>query len=195
MTERVGVACLVLMLAASFAVAQDTTSENGGFCATAPQELLVALDGSWSMTQGPGVAVGAFPIPLPGHPPVAMRLEYDPEGGFAILSGQGQQMLMVPMVTETASRALGKDSFDVFATETEGLDACDWYALPTLVGSNAYALSGTVSYEQISFVDDSAYNGFLHVAAALCVGDTFVGVGVHAAEGGLAAVPISGKGC
>lgn len=170
MTERLAIAWFVLVLAASFAAAQDSASGGGDFCAIAPQELLVALDGSWSLEQGAGLAVGGVPIPLPAHPPVAMRLEYDAEGGFAILGGQGQQMVMVPVVTETASAVLG-DWFEHFATATEGMDACEWYALPTLVGSNVYALKGTTQTGSLQWFDDSGAVMEYNMGAVFCVGD------------------------
>lgn len=142
MAGRLATALLLLVLPARFAAAQDTPSGGGDFCATAPQELLAALDGSWSFTQGRGMAITGGPaVPLPAHPPVRMGLEYNSEGGYAILSGQGQQMLMLPTATETASGLLG-GLYQNFVTSTEGMDACDWYALPTLVGTNAYDLSG-----------------------------------------------------
>jgi hypothetical protein len=169
MTKRLAIVCVVLVLAAGFVAAQDAPTGGEGFCATAPPELLAALDGSWSLEQGPGLAVGGWPIPLPAHPPVAMRLEYDAEGGFAILSGQGQQMLMVPVVTEIVSDVLG-DWFPHFEGSTEGMEACDWYALPTLIGSNVYALSGAIPAEWARVLGES--NASIEYAVAiLCVAD------------------------
>lgn len=144
MIGRLATAFILLVVPAGYVAAQDTPSSGGGFCATAPQDLLSALDGSWSLTQGRGIAIGGPPIPLPAHPPVEMGLEYNSEGGYAILSGQGQQMLMLPTSTETASNILGGLN-ENFVTATEGMDACDWYALPTLVGSNWYDLTRIIT--------------------------------------------------
>lgn len=170
MTERLILACFVLVLTASLAVAQDPPSGGGDFCAIAPQALLVALDGSWSMEQGPGFAIGGVPIPLPAHPPVAMRLEYVADGGYAILSGQGQQMAMVPMVTETATEVLG-DWSEHFVSSTEGMEACDWYALPTLMGSNVYALRGAIPPDMATVLGEySSSTDSFAVGIFACVG-------------------------
>ena len=131
---------LLLVVPAGFVVAQASASSGEEFCATAPQDLLAALDGSWTLTQGPGLAIGGLPIPLPGHPPVAVGLEYISEAGFAIMTAQGQDLIMWPEATENASNLLG-DLNQYLVTSTEGMDACDWDALPTLVGTNLYALS------------------------------------------------------
>ena len=152
MIGRLVPAVLLLVLFANYAAAQNTSSSGAGFCTTAPQELLVALDGSWSLTQGMGAGtgwtmVGGIPIPvgiafpLPPQAPVGMTLTYDPDIGAAIMSGDGQQMIMMPTMTETAAQALGPDFEDLVGSAASGAE-CDWYALPTLVGTNEYFLSG-----------------------------------------------------
>jgi hypothetical protein len=131
---------LLFVMPAGLVVAQTPAASAAEFCASAPHELLTALDGSWTLTQGPGLAIGGLPIPLPAHPPVPVTLEYILEGGHAILNAQGQDMLMMPTTTEDASELLGELN-QYLVTSTEGMDACDWYALPTLVGTNLYDLS------------------------------------------------------
>jgi hypothetical protein len=145
MIGRLATALILFGVPAGYVAAQDAPAGGDGFCATAPQELLVALDGGWSLRQGPGIVIGGPRIPLPAHPPVAVSLQYNSEGGYAILSAQGQEMIMLPTSTDMATTLLGGMS-ENFVTSTEGMNACDWYALPTLVGTSVYDLT-TTRYE------------------------------------------------
>lgn len=72
---------------------------TANFCATSPAELLSALDGTWTLTQGPGWAAaggGSIGMRLPPHPPQQMQIAFDPNLGFPVMSAQGQHMVLLP---------------------------------------------------------------------------------------------------
>ncbi|MBV0914114.1 hypothetical protein [Anianabacter salinae] len=131
---------LWLILAAAQANAQSSRET----CPTAPRDLLVGLDGTWSVQQGPGVMIvpvmGA--LPLPPHAPLRLTMAYDPETGTSQLTGNGpnEQLIMfptheslVPQIQEMVSAADKENLLNI------GTD-CDWYALPLMVGTNTYSL-------------------------------------------------------
>lgn len=98
MIGRLATACLLFVLPAGFAEAQDTASDDGGFCATMPPDLLAALDGRRSLRQGAGAgrrgpAQGQIVIPPPPRPPVTMTpaLKVDPpSSGRGIIAFKGK---------------------------------------------------------------------------------------------------------
>ncbi|MCB2048459.1 MAG: hypothetical protein KDE32_09565 [Novosphingobium sp.] len=124
------------------------------FCAQAPKEMLAALDGTWTVSQGPGVAVaGGFTgnpvipksvmtIPLPPHKGKRFKIAFDPENGKAVLSGDGQKLDMIA----ASSKELNKVSRHLDGEDLKGMvdkkAGCDWYSLPIMVGSKMYRLKG-----------------------------------------------------
>lgn len=130
----------VLILWAS-ATAANAQAPSGGrdFCATAPADLLVAIDGSWTLQQGltrMTVADLGMTIPLRPQRPVGVRLNYDGErrvvnvvaadlsdGIIMFPASPGQERLAAMMIAPASANTAG---------------GCDWYALPTLFGTNVY---------------------------------------------------------
>lgn len=130
---------LVLSFSTSVAAQED-------FCAAAPQDLLAAINGNWSVKQGVGVmASGAGAFPLPSQPPIAVTFQYDPESRLVNVSGSGpaEKMVMFPTVQEAVPQI---DEFLIEA-EKEGFlgigEGCDWYGLPLMVGTNTYSLDSS----------------------------------------------------
>jgi hypothetical protein len=114
--------------------------------------MLAALDGTWTLKQGaglasgvaptgiPGLPVGGITIPLPANPPQRFTLTFDPAAGYATLSGEGQSMAMVgatPAELGGVSKYLSSADIDKLITKGKG---CAWNALPIMVGSNVYGL-------------------------------------------------------
>ncbi len=98
MIGRLATACLLFVLPKGFTEAQDTASDDGGFCATTPPDLLAALDGRCSLRQGAGAGRGGstqgqIVIPLPPRPPVTMTLALKldtPSSGRGIIAFKGK---------------------------------------------------------------------------------------------------------
>jgi len=154
----------LIALASSSAFAQDepaAPSSPDDFCATAPGDILSILQGDWSFKQGPGFATagavirgmgGITAIPLPSHAPVPMKLTYDPETGFANLSGENpdggpENMIMFPSLPENLPTLADY----LIAAERERLveigSGCDWDFLPIMVGTNRYSLDRAEAVE------------------------------------------------
>lgn len=128
------VACAVAFAVAAWA--SPSQAQAGDFCATAPADLLVALDGGWSLRQGPGVANAAgMSIPLPPHPPVAVRFDYNAEQSVVhiVSADLADGIDMFPTAEQQSASAAA-----VLADQSAPASPCDWYALPTLIGTNAY---------------------------------------------------------
>jgi len=124
----------------------QTSGDAADLCATSPAELLAALDGTWTLNQGPGWAAaggGAIGTPLPAHPPQQIQIALDPNLGLPVLSAQGQHMMMVPAEPEPVA-----EHIDSVIEETGSAGAqsnatdCDWYGLPPIIGTNMYSLDG-----------------------------------------------------
>lgn len=122
------------------------------FCASAPAEMLAALDGTWTLKQGAGAATAASPtgiaaspiggmtIPLPPHKPQRFTLKFDPALGHSELSGEGQKMAMISAdakALDKVSRHLDSDDVSRMVAKGQG---CEWYSLPIMVGSKMYKL-------------------------------------------------------
>ena len=77
MTWRL-ISALVLATVFNSGAAAAQTDGDDPFCALAPFEMLVALEGNWSLTQGNGFAWAAgMAIPLPANPPQSFTIEFD----------------------------------------------------------------------------------------------------------------------
>lgn len=121
----------------------DPTADPA-FCGKAGTDLLTALDGSWSLQQGAGVAHGGpFAIPLSPHPPAPIYFKYDPQRGLMDAQGYDQvtEMVMFPVVNEQqnlAEKLLKKGDID---TSKISGSSCGWDALPIFIGTEKYFFS------------------------------------------------------
>ena len=138
--KRLVASLLSLFLAGGIAQAQSADE----FCATAPTDLLSALDGAWTLTHGPGVSMtGMGTHAFPAPEPTTLQFQYLPNYGFGELSGDGQSMLMFPAGGQaTAAYIDGVISQSSLQNVQPNSAGCDWYALPSLVGTNSYVLEG-----------------------------------------------------
>lgn len=136
---------LLALIFIAFGTATPALAQQdaGEFCAKAPQEMLAALDGQWKTSQGAGFArAGTMTFPLPPSRGETIKLKFDPDIGASILSGKNDQILMIAGSDEAlkeVSKYLDKEETDGLFTRSTG---CDWYALPIMIGSRTYELSG-----------------------------------------------------
>lgn len=143
------IATLLVLASSGFAAPRDNAATDGddGFCTMAPSELLAALDGTWSLKQGAGAALGesnrgVAGVPLPPHGAQPLGFKYDPQRGVAVLSGQDtpDQMILFPVASaqaEQAARAFARgDAAKARAASTH----CNPDSLRIFVGTNSYAL-------------------------------------------------------
>lgn len=133
------------MVFAQAAPIHAQTSGSGDFCSAAPVEALQALDGSWRITQSPGAATartsqGSMAIPLPGHGPQPLTMDYDPLSGTALLEGAApdETLLLLPAGAQSAQIAV--DALEQGGVEPTSASGCNWAALPLMIGSNVYEL-------------------------------------------------------
>ncbi|CAM3853095.1 hypothetical protein [Litorimonas haliclonae] len=129
------------------AIAQGGPDESlESFCATAPNELLSTIEGSWSLKQGAGVAMGQgfLPIPLMAHPPQNIDIDVDKEAGLASIQQGGEKIVLAPVAPDGVAEidTMLRESDAEGMIDTSG--GCDWYSLPLMVGSNLYDLSADV---------------------------------------------------
>ncbi len=139
MKRLIALAASMIMLGSNL---QAQSAED--FCATAPADLMSALDGAWTLTHGPGITMtGAGVHAFPAPKPTTLEFTYWRNFGFGVLSGDGQNMVMLP-----ASAQATADYVDDLVAETgianvtPETTACDWYALPSMIGTNRYSLRG-----------------------------------------------------
>lgn len=125
------------------------------FCALAPFQMLAALDGTWSLTQEAGVAVGAGRrIPLPPNTQT-FTIEFDPTIGIADLKGGSppQTLALFPTNLTAVEEIIwfvidiGEDDDgnqterNLLETQLNAGSGCDFYSLPIMLGFNTYALT------------------------------------------------------
>ncbi len=143
--KRILLASTVAFLATSIN-AKAQTAPDQSLCGITSPAILGGITGSWSLSQGPGVAVAGpgLVIPLPPHPAQAMDFTLDGDMHAVRMAGGSprQEILMLP-VEDTAARmvmdAIQADETDGFMdTATD----CDTGTLPMLVGSNTYSFAG-----------------------------------------------------
>ncbi len=144
---------------ASPALAQQAGGDSGDdFCALAATDLLAALDGSWTVNHGGGTAVGEtedgiIAIPFPSPPAGKIIFKYAPDRGVIdARSPDGfHHMLVLPTPDKqepAASLIVGEPPAG--ETSTAG---CDWYALPTLIGSNHFFTTTDGSFRAESTIN------------------------------------------
>jgi hypothetical protein len=134
---------LALGIACLSAPAHAQQHGDDPFCASAPLEMLAALEGPWTLRQGAGfAAAGAMVLPLPAHPPQTVVLDYDEGAWYATLTGMaGERMVMFP-TDENQIEAVVKYLTEADAANLLEIGAgCDWYSLPLMLGSNSYSLN------------------------------------------------------
>lgn len=131
---------IVLAIVASTQVA---TAQDKDFCSLEPAELLAALEGDWVFDQGPGIAkAGVMDVPLPDQPPVTLTVEFLAEAGIGFLSGQGQDMIIMPMVPGLVDNwATVLPQADQEKYKKPGA-SCGWKALRSFIGTTEYVLDG-----------------------------------------------------
>ena len=161
-------ATLVCAFALNFGAAAAQTSDDP-LCALAPFQMLAALDGTWSLTQEAGVAIGAGRrIPLPPNTQ-SFTIEFDPTIGIADLKGGSppQSLALIP-TNPAAVEEIIWFTFDVdesgeeqnlLETQLNIGTSCDFYDLPLVLGFNTYSLTQPAeqgdSYAIFSVVGDN----------------------------------------
>lgn len=135
--------------------AQAQENPSPDICAMEDAELLPALDGNWSFKQGVGRAGGAAVVPfketdgsiagfvqlmLTAKPPVELKLESAPNGSFSVLSGEGQNMVMVLADRQRAAQEIEAQSQQGNNGDNASSVNCGDNELPVIVGTNDYLL-------------------------------------------------------
>jgi hypothetical protein len=139
----VSLAFLAWASAATIAHAQNPPA-GADFCAAAPNELLLALDGSWTLTQG---VTQAGMLTLPPPPPVAVTFSYDPEQRAVNVVAAD---LSDDMIMFVASELQQGPTASMIEQEAAQPSVCNWYELPTLIGTNLYLYHGTSELYSVS---------------------------------------------
>lgn len=149
MTRGLLLSPLLIGLLISSGIAQESPSEDdSSFCSLSGEDLLVAIDGSWSLKQGSGLAMGGpIPIPLPSHGAQPVVFEYNPEKRFIVVAAAdlSDSMVMFPSAEKQLIQA--EELLDAFGKDDEKVVSdCDWDTLPILIGTNVYTGDYTGSY-------------------------------------------------
>lgn len=139
MIRRLGILLLMVIVTPKPAEAQQS---EDAFCASAPDELLAAIEGDWSLTQGAGFfVVGPQTMPLPSHPPKAISITYDPTDFHATVTAPDGRMILIPTAEDSVTADVPYLN-DKDAEKFLGIGAgCDHYALPLMLGANVYSLN------------------------------------------------------
>ena len=109
-------------------------------------DYMQALQGSWTIHHGAGVAVGRDGRAMAGVPfgapeSITLSLEIGEDGLF-YMRGQGQSMLMIPAERELVQNIF-IDISDVGGSVPGPVETnCQTTELPTLIGSTSYTLGG-----------------------------------------------------
>ncbi len=147
------IACALVLLGAIPSAAHAQEESGGGFCASAPSELLSAIDGNWTFKQGAGGGLGAvIPFPLPAHPPQSVKIDVDEELGIATLKHAGRELAIIPIAADQvkgATELLNQADADELI-DTKG--ACNWYSLPLMLGSDTYMLDPAMQPDTDTFI-------------------------------------------
>lgn len=126
------------------ALAQTADEE---FCALAPIDMLVALDGNWTLNPGAGVVgAGGMVIPVPAQAPQPLTFTYNPDSAsITIVDGTTkQEFILVPTTPEAGEIALGIAKDWSSADFMKMGAGCDWYSMPLMIATTAYSLNGEV---------------------------------------------------
>jgi hypothetical protein len=130
---------LVGLMAIPAQARQAEGEPTGAFCALAGLDLLAALDGSWTIRQGPGQAqAGVMTIPLPAPPPAPVTFKFDPQRRLVDVRSAdlADGMIMfpaAPVQQAAADQLIGKPP-----TGNPTGPVCAWLTSPTLIGTNVY---------------------------------------------------------
>ena len=158
---------LLLVVGAPPAQAQEGSSPE--ICGSEAAEFMQELDGVWSVKQGAGRAIGTATVPfretsgsvrgmipmmLQEQDAVDLKLEYLPNFGFSVLSGQGQEMMMVPADRERALEEIQHQQEQGGEGTYGGGPRCADGTLPVLVGTNDYQLVDA-SGQEVEYVESS----------------------------------------
>lgn len=179
--------CLIVMAAQQFARAESGGDDT--FCAQAPVEMVKAIEGRWTLTQGAGVALGGvIPIPLPAQAPQSVAIDVDENSGIAFLEHEGQKLAIVPVLPEQAVDQMAWLRDDEIEGLTNPGGSCDWYALPVMLGSNVYALNAETAAAEAANPENKTYgvvyagngNGDVHVCS-----NGKVGYSVYSSKSGV----------
>lgn len=132
--------CLIVMAAQQYARAESGGDDT--FCASAPIEMIKAIEGNWTLKQGAGYgAGGVLPFPLPAQPPQSVWIEVDAGKGIAYLKHDGQKLAIIPVLpSEAMAQEIRLDEAEQKGLLNTG-GGCEWYSLPIMLGSNVYELS------------------------------------------------------
>lgn len=146
---------LVIAIFALMASPALAATESEDLCSLEQTELLQALDGTWSVKQGPTRVGGAATVPhkygegatpgfaamaLPAQPAVRLKMSFVPEQGYSLLTGQGQQMIIVPAGPSEAAAEIQAQRARDGSTADRAQNACSDAGNPAIVGTNRYRL-------------------------------------------------------
>ena len=114
-------------------------------CSMSPFDFLDALEGTWQVSHGPGFAlVGGFGRQnFPAPAPITLTFTSWSNVGIGILSGDGQDLFMLPTgAQETAAHlsTLVQNGGSLGPMPAEA--PCGWEGLPAMIGTNTYRLLG-----------------------------------------------------
>tara|TARA_R110002051_G_scaffold38159_1_gene81190 strand:+ start:428 stop:1225 length:798 start_codon:yes stop_codon:yes gene_type:complete len=144
MIEKILFTLATTLMAGALFQSPASAQGNGdaAFCASAPSEMLKAIDGKWKFTQGAGYGIGGVvPFPLPAHRPQSVSIRVDDNVGVAFLEHEGQKLAILPLPGDDPDI----NEIAMTMTEKEKIlnkgGACEWYALPVMMGFNMYALA------------------------------------------------------
>ncbi len=151
--QRILLASTVAFLAPTIN-AKAQAEQDRNLCGILSPAILGGITGSWSISQGAGVAVAGpgLAIPLPPHPAQPMDLSLDGDlHAVRMVGGSPRQELLMLPVEGTAARMVMEA---INAEEAEGFmdtaTMCDTETLPTLVGSTAYSFAGHEERETVN---------------------------------------------
>lgn len=116
------------------------------FCESSGAELLPALEGSWNLDQGGGLVWastddGSITMPLAGHDPAPVVLEYLPQRAVMYVQSVDQEgdMDLFPAAEAqvvAAGPLIDPGGEEDTAPSTPG---CDWTESPLVIGTNYYS--------------------------------------------------------
>jgi hypothetical protein len=137
MPGRIFAFLIIFCASATMAHAQDASSDGSDFCAIAPDDLLVVLDGSWTLRQGPPTTMPGTPVPLPAPPPVGVIFNYEPAQHLVhvVSADLTEGIALFPSAPTQRARA---DALIAQGPPGSAPVGCDWGSLPTIIGTNYY---------------------------------------------------------
>ncbi len=130
-------ALLIVSCASATAARAQVNTQGGNFCAIAPDDLLIVLDGSWTLRQGPAKTMPGTPVSLPAPPPVAVTFHYDSAQHLVHVASADltEGIALFPSAPTQRARA---DALIAQGPQRNAPVGCDWGSLPTIIGTNYY---------------------------------------------------------